>query len=485
MELEHADRDVGVRSQDDLHGVAHGLPLDRPRRHLAGVQSGPDREPRPRVAADDGRARPRARPVAARRRHRVLDADDDQRVAARREAALHRQRRRAANGDEGRRPEMDDAQRADSRVTAADVCQQRPAVATRGGHGLRDLRRPLQRRLPRLRLRQRRLRAALAIDCRRSAGSVGAPAARAPAQRAAAVSRPRARHSLFDRRRRQLDAADSEHAGRAGRRHPDPPARQRPDCRHARARHLGARQHLGARGVDAGSAAERSVPRAAGARAPARHLQSSGVVRRRAVLRAESGFHRRDRLLPPRRLERRAARDDLGEGRRGGADAGRHRPRRPQPRLLGPAPGPAGAGRPSRHGRGRRLRRAAARTARAAGHLHRHRCGERTHAHRRTARRRRSARRLLRRRSPRAADRPAEPVRAAEIADRCARCRRHRRGPARHPGRPRRQLQPRRRRQPAHPGPVRSGRAVQRGHQPVAIDRRLLGPADRRSAATD
>ena len=43
LELEHADRDVQLRSQGALHGVEHGVPIGRSRRHVEGDQPGSHR----------------------------------------------------------------------------------------------------------------------------------------------------------------------------------------------------------------------------------------------------------------------------------------------------------------------------------------------------------------------------------------------------------------------------------------------------------
>ena len=105
----------------------------------------------------------------------------------------------------------------------------------------------------------------------------------------------------------------------------------------------------------------------------------------------------------------------------------------------------------------------AAGSARAAGRVHRHRQRRRAIAQGRAARRGRSARHLLRRRSPHAADRAAESLRAAEVA------RPRRARPARPPSgsstRPAAaaSLEPRRRRQPAHAG---AGRPASRSSTP-------------------
>ena len=54
----------------------------------------------------------------------------------------------AGAGDERRRADLDERNVEDSRAAAVHVRQQRAAVAARGGPRLRDVRRPLRRRLP-------------------------------------------------------------------------------------------------------------------------------------------------------------------------------------------------------------------------------------------------------------------------------------------------------------------------------------------------
>ena len=110
-------------------GSQHGLQVAGPRRDLESDQPRPHGQRRSRIAADDGRAGARARALAARRRHVVLHAHDHRRIAARREAALRRQRRRPADGDAGRRTELDQRERADSGTAARHLRQQRAAVA--------------------------------------------------------------------------------------------------------------------------------------------------------------------------------------------------------------------------------------------------------------------------------------------------------------------------------------------------------------------
>ena len=170
LELEHADRHVALRSQDALHGLAHRVP-SRPTAASTWKAISPDltanvdRESLQMMGAP----RPRARAVAARRPDVVLDADDDRRVAARREAALHRAATTArlqVTRDGGQN--WTQPQREGLRAAGRHLRQQRAAVAPRRRPRLRDLRRPLQRRLPRVRLRQRRLRPDLAIDRRRA-----------------------------------------------------------------------------------------------------------------------------------------------------------------------------------------------------------------------------------------------------------------------------------------------------------------------------
>ena len=284
---------------------------------MEGDQSRPDGKRRPRGAGDDERPCSRAGAFAARRRRRLLDADHHRRVADRRASALRRQRRWPPERDARRRADLDIGERSDCRTASRHVRQQRAAVAARGGPRLRDVRRPLQRRLPRLRVRERRLRSDVAIDRGRASRGIGAQDPRAPAESTTAVCRPRARHSFLDRRRRQLVSAEPQHADGAGRRHPDSPARERSRGRHARPQHLDPRQHLVAGGVDAGRDAERSVPRTAGARSPPQHLQSAGLVWGWSVLRAEPRLQRRHRLLPARRIEGRGRRDGCRRTRHG------------------------------------------------------------------------------------------------------------------------------------------------------------------------
>ena len=250
VELGYANRDVELRSQDHLHRRAGGLQVAGSGSDVEGDQSRPDGKRGPRGAGDDERPRTRAGALAARRRRRLLDADHHRRVADRRAAALRRERRWPAERDARRRSDMDVGERSDRRTASRHVCQQRAAVTARGGPCLRDVRRPLQRRLPRLRVRERRLRSDVAIDRGRTSRGIGAQDPRAPEESTAAVHRPRARHPFLHRRWRQLVSAEPQHADGAGGRHPDSPARERSRGRHARPEHLDPRQHLVAGGVD-------------------------------------------------------------------------------------------------------------------------------------------------------------------------------------------------------------------------------------------
>ena len=203
---------------------------------------------------------------------------------------------------------------------AQHVRQQRPRLASRGRARVRDVRRPLQRRLQAVRLRQRGLRPDVAVDRGRAARDRGAPDPRASAQRAAALRRTRARDRRVDRRRRLVDLARHEHAARAGGRHRDSPARQRARRRHARPRPLGARRHRAARAPDRRRDQERRVAAADSAGAAAEHLRPSGLVRRRPVLRAQSHLRRGHHVLSARGAQGGRA----GGHRRAGRPAAAH-----------------------------------------------------------------------------------------------------------------------------------------------------------------
>ena len=161
-------------------------------------------------------------------------------------------------------------------------------VALRAGARVRDVRRPLQRRLQAVRLRERRLRAELALARGRTAGDVDQPDPRTSAQSARADPRALARRALLERRRRDVELARDQHADRADRRRDHPSARQRADRRHARPRHLDPRRRRPARGADRRCAEGAGGARADSARPRDEHLGAAGVVRPRRVLRAES-----------------------------------------------------------------------------------------------------------------------------------------------------------------------------------------------------
>ena len=115
----------------------------------------------------------------------------DRRIAARRARDLHRHRRRHGAGHARRRQDVDE-RHAKIQGLPPHVREHGAAVALRAGPRVRDVRRPLQRRLQAVRLRQRRLRPDVALDRGRTARDGDQPHSRASERSARARPRPRA-----------------------------------------------------------------------------------------------------------------------------------------------------------------------------------------------------------------------------------------------------------------------------------------------------
>ena len=293
------------------------------------------------------------------------------------------------------------------------------AVAPCRGPRLRDVRRPLQRRLPRLRVRQRRLRPDVAIDrvraCRRrrctscastrgirgccfsatSAASTSRSTA-APAGRPLNLNMPNVPVDDILIHPRENDLIVGTH-GRSI---------------------WVLDQHLVARGVDARTrcGAKRSSCAPARARLLSIYNPQAWYAALVSIFAPNPDFNAADRLLPAR-----GSKDEVivtvadGRGTPIRARSG-HQPRRPESGLVGSASRAAGPENHARDAGGRRFRRTAAGSARAARRVRRHRQRRRANAQRRAACRGRPARDLLRCRPAHAANRPAESVCPAEIA---------------------------------------------------------------------
>ena len=173
----------------------------------------------------------------------------------------------------------------------------RRRVALRPGHRLRVGRRPPQRRPEAVRLRHARLRQDLPEHHRQPAGvrqRAGHP--RGSEEQGPALRRHRVRPVRLARRREELAEVHEQLSDGADRRHPGPPARQRPDRRDARPERLDCRRHHAAAAVDAGGARVR--------RDALRHPSGGGLAQRSAEQpagrRAEGASSARTRRAAPR-----------------------------------------------------------------------------------------------------------------------------------------------------------------------------------------
>ena len=106
---------------------------------------------------------------------------------------LGRQRRRRGQRDAGRGQDLDQRDVEDVRRAEVDLRLRRAAVARRGRHRLRDVRRPPRRRLQHLRLRDHRLRRDVEVDRRQPAEGRGGPrrSPRIARTRTCCISAPR------------------------------------------------------------------------------------------------------------------------------------------------------------------------------------------------------------------------------------------------------------------------------------------------------
>ena len=116
-----------------------------------------------------------------------------------------------------------------------------------------------------VRLRERGLRADVALALSRTARNGGEPAPGGPEESAPALRRTRKGPAHVDRRRRRVAEDDHEHADGARGRHADSSTRSRSRRRDARTEHLDSRSDRRARSADAASADQRGTDAAAGA----------------------------------------------------------------------------------------------------------------------------------------------------------------------------------------------------------------------------